>query len=98
MMEFGLSRRTRQTLDELLPTGAPPKHCDPSTTIDLSRAFNQAIHPELVEFFKGIVEQKVTSEVCRVQSTFAQSIDDMRRHLLDQAHHSMEAMHNYGKH
>jgi hypothetical protein len=101
MMESGLSRRTHQTLDALLPAfaaGAPPKHCDPSTTIDLSRALNEVIRPELLEFFKGIVEHELTSEVCRVQYTFVQSIDDMSRHSLYQAHHSMAAMHNCAKH
>jgi hypothetical protein len=68
MMDPGLSLRTRKTLNDLLPafpTSAPPQQSfDPfSTTIDLSRAVNEVIHPELLELFKSTVEDKITSEV-----------------------------------
>ncbi|KAF1946035.1 PLP-dependent transferase [Clathrospora elynae] len=66
-MEPGLSRRMVKTLNELLPAfavGAPPEQHDASTPapIDLSRALNEVIHPELLEFFTSTVEDKVTSE------------------------------------
>ncbi|CAN9159617.1 unnamed protein product [Alternaria alternata] len=66
-MDPGLSLRTQKTLKDLLPAfsaSAPPQQpFDPfSTTIDLSRAVNEVLHPELLEFFKGTVEDKITSE------------------------------------
>jgi hypothetical protein len=75
-MDPGLSLRTRSTLDALLPAfsaSAPPSQrpFDPfSTTIDLSRAVNEVLHPELLEFFKTTVEEKATSEVRSFQRSF----------------------------
>jgi hypothetical protein len=68
-MDPGLSLRAQKTLKELLTVateGAPPPRFNPDTTIDLSRPFNEVIHPELLEFLKSTVEDKVASEVCRV--------------------------------
>jgi hypothetical protein len=64
-----LSLRTQKTLKDLLPAfpaSAPPQQrFDPfSTTIDLSRAVNEVIHPELLKFFKSTVEDELTNEVC----------------------------------
>lgn len=72
-MDAGLSQRTQKALRELLPTFAagapqqqpPPPHItDPfPPTIDLSRGLNEAIHPELLEFFHSTLEDNIASEV-----------------------------------
>ncbi|KAG9187385.1 hypothetical protein G6011_05256 [Alternaria panax] len=66
-MDPALSRRTQKTLKDLLPAfpaSAPPQQpFDPfSTAIDLSRAVNEVIHPELLEFFRSTVIDNITSE------------------------------------
>jgi len=66
-MDSGLSSRTEETLKQLLPAfaaAAPPKHYNPTTAVDLSTAQNEVLRPELLEFFKSTVEDKVTSQVC----------------------------------
>lgn len=66
-MDSGLSSRLERTLTDLLPAfaaAAPPKQFDPTTAVDLSTAQNEVLRPELLEFFKSTVEDKVTSEVC----------------------------------
>ena len=65
-MDAGLSSRLEGTLKELLPAfaaAAPPGQYDPTTAVDLSTAQNEVLRPELLEFFKRTVEDKVTSEV-----------------------------------
>lgn len=65
-MDPGLSQRTKKTLQELVPAfaaSAPPPPQAGHLPIDLSRALNETIHPELLEFFKSTVEDSVTSEV-----------------------------------
>ncbi|RAR16495.1 spindle pole body component alp14 [Stemphylium lycopersici] len=60
-----MMKRTKKTLQELVPAFAasarPPQQAGP-LPIDLSRALNETIHPELLEFFKSTVENSVTSE------------------------------------
>jgi hypothetical protein len=66
-MDYGLSSRMDRTLEEFLPTiaaAAPPRDYDPSTAVDLSSAQNEVLRPELLEFFKSTVEDKVTDKVC----------------------------------
>lgn len=62
----GLSSRMRATLKALALTphdltsrGLP----DDSTAIDLSTAQSELIRPELLEFFKTLVENKMTEKV-----------------------------------
>lgn len=74
-MDAGLSQRTQKALRELLPTFAagalqqqqqqqPPHITDPfPPTIDLSRGLNEAIHPELLEFFHSTLEDNIANEV-----------------------------------
>jgi hypothetical protein len=65
-MESGLSRRMQATLDDILPTiaaAAPPAKYNSTDAIDLSNAQNEVLRPELLEFFKRIVENDVTSQV-----------------------------------
>lgn len=57
----GLSRRIERTLTSLLPT--PPAQDGPKRAIDLSSAQNEVIWPELLEFYKSVVEANVTSKV-----------------------------------
>jgi hypothetical protein len=68
IMDPGLSLRAQKTVKELLAVAAdaPPTPFNFGTTIDLSRPLNEVIHPELLEFLKSTVEDKVTTEVCRV--------------------------------
>jgi hypothetical protein len=69
IMDPGLSLRAQKALEGLLPVageGAPPQHLVSDTTIDLSHPLNEVIHPELLEFLKSTVEDRVTSEVCRI--------------------------------
>ena len=75
MMESGLSLRVQETLDELLPVfdaATPQDHHNPTTAIDLASAQNEVLRPELVELFKSIVEDKVTSQVCLHQDASPQ--------------------------
>ncbi|KAF2036608.1 PLP-dependent transferase [Setomelanomma holmii] len=63
-MDAGLSSRAARTLDQLLPgfaAAAPPQHNSPNSLIDLSNAQNEVLRPELLEFFKSTVEDRVTS-------------------------------------
>jgi hypothetical protein len=54
-----------RALEECLPaTAAPPKHYNATAAVDLSSAQNEVLRPELLEFFKSTVEDKVTSQVC----------------------------------
>jgi aspartate/methionine/tyrosine aminotransferase len=65
-MDSGLSLRMGRALKELLPAiaaAAPPRQYNPTTAIDLSTAQNEVLRPELLEFFKSIIENRVTSEV-----------------------------------
>lgn len=61
-MDSGLSSRVEGTLKALLPAAAPPYEHN-STTVDLSTAQNEVIRPELLQFFKSIVEDQVSGEV-----------------------------------
>jgi hypothetical protein len=62
-MDAGLSLRAARTLDGLLPGAAAPPHAYLNAAIDLSNAQNEVLRPELLEFFKSTVEDKVTSNV-----------------------------------
>lgn len=65
-MDPGLSNRMRETLKTLgsRPLSVSPQQSDDvSTAIDLSTAQNQVIRPELLEFFKSLVEDKMTEKV-----------------------------------
>ena len=64
-MNPGLSNRMRKTLKTLgsRPLSVAQQPNDVSTTIDLSTAQNQVIRPELLEFFKSVVEDKITEQV-----------------------------------
>lgn len=65
-MDSGLSKRMSNALEELLPqieAVAPHKLYDPTTAVDLSSAQNEVLRPELIEFFKTTVENKLTTEV-----------------------------------
>jgi hypothetical protein len=65
-MESGLSDRMENVLNELQTKSAnlvPTKRFDPTETINLSSAQNEVLRPELVEFFKTAVEDKLTGEV-----------------------------------
>lgn len=62
----GLSSRMRATLKALAPTPhnvASQAFADDSTTIDLSTAQSELIRPELLEFLKTLVEEKMTEKV-----------------------------------
>ena len=65
-MDPGLSSRMRATLSAL---GSRPlsrtsqEQGGDSATIDLSSAQNEVIRPELLEFFKSLVEEKITEQV-----------------------------------
>ncbi|KAF2187328.1 PLP-dependent transferase [Zopfia rhizophila CBS 207.26] len=64
-MDAGLSTRMVKALQDLLPTAAaiaPPSNFDPTTAIDLSDAQNSCIRDEVQEFFKTIVEEKLTEK------------------------------------
>ncbi|KAF1970817.1 PLP-dependent transferase [Bimuria novae-zelandiae CBS 107.79] len=64
-MDPGLSTRMRATLDKLasLPSnGVSPAEDEASTVIDLSTAQNEVIRPELLEFFKTLIEDKITEQ------------------------------------
>jgi hypothetical protein len=66
-MDSGLSTRMERALGEVLPSitaAAPPQRYDATTAVDLSSAQNEVLRPELVEFFKSTVEDKVTNKVC----------------------------------
>jgi hypothetical protein len=66
-MDSGLSSRMERALDEVLPSitaAATPQHYDATAAVDLSSAQNEVLRPELVEFFKSTVEDKVTGKVC----------------------------------
>jgi len=67
-LDSGLSQRTQKALRELLPTfaaSAPQQQGDHSSTaVDLARGLNEAIHPELLEFFRSTQEQNIASDVC----------------------------------
>jgi hypothetical protein len=65
IMDPGLSLRAQKLLPEFTPGAPPPpqRQFDPDTTIDLSYAVNELVHPQLLEFFKSTVEDNVTSEV-----------------------------------
>jgi hypothetical protein len=64
IMDHGLSLRAQKFLSEFALDAPPPEQqFDPDTTIDLSCAINEVIHPELLEFFKSTIEDTVTSEV-----------------------------------
>jgi len=55
-----------ETLAALLPAATPPSHqynSNATAVVDLSTAQNEVIRPELLEFFKSTVEDKVTSAV-----------------------------------
>jgi hypothetical protein len=68
-MDFGLSSRMERTLEEFLPTtaaAAPPRQYNATTAVDLSRAQNEVLRPELLEFFKSTVDDKATSQVSHV--------------------------------
>ncbi|KAF1836168.1 PLP-dependent transferase [Decorospora gaudefroyi] len=73
-MDPGLSRRAQKTLKELLPAFATGRHASQhsdkpdNSTIDLSSALNEVIHPELLEFLKSTVEEHVTSEALASRS------------------------------
>jgi hypothetical protein len=64
-MDFGLSDRMALAMEELHagsvehPTGSS----EPGESIDLSNAQNEVLRPELVEFFKTTVEDKLTGKV-----------------------------------
>lgn len=65
-MDPGLSARMRVTLDALAanpPSGASHASGAASHTIDLSTAQNEVIRPELLEFFKTVVEDRITEQV-----------------------------------
>jgi hypothetical protein len=65
-MDSGLSKRMERTLKEILPTiaaAAPLTQYNPTDAIDLSNAQNEVLRPELLQFFKSVVEKKVTSKV-----------------------------------
>ena len=68
-MESGLSLRMQKTLKALhvATTAAtdPPPSYNPSTAIDLSNAQNQVLRPELLEFLKTVVDDRLTTEVRR---------------------------------
>jgi hypothetical protein len=63
-MDHGLSLRAQKLLPEFALGAPPEQQLDPDTTIDLSCAVNEVLHPELLEFFKSTVEDTVTNEVC----------------------------------
>lgn len=64
-MDAGLSSRADRTLKEFLPAAAPPEQRQhPTNLVDLSTAQNEVLRPELLEFFRTVVEDKVKSEVC----------------------------------
>jgi hypothetical protein len=68
-MDYGLSDRMVLALEELHagsiehPTGSSK----PDESIDLSNAQNEVLRPELVEFFKTTVEDKLISKVRKEQ-------------------------------
>lgn len=65
-MESGLSTRMVKALQELLPASAAASSMigpDPASSIDLSNGQNEVLRPELVEFFKTTVEDKLTEKV-----------------------------------
>jgi hypothetical protein len=65
-MDSGLSGRMVNALDELRTQSAkfvPAKIYDSAETIDLSDAQNEVLRPELLEFFKTTVEDKLTEKV-----------------------------------
>ncbi|KAF2686281.1 PLP-dependent transferase [Lentithecium fluviatile CBS 122367] len=64
-MDSGLSNRMGRTLDELRSRSAhhlSSKKSESVETIDLSNAQNEVLRPELVEFFKTTVEDKLTGK------------------------------------
>jgi hypothetical protein len=64
-MDSGLSDRMITALDEL-PTESvrhPTTKFDDTVPINLSNAQNEVLRPELVEFFKSTVEDKLTGKV-----------------------------------
>ncbi|KAL6712143.1 hypothetical protein ACN47E_000020 [Coniothyrium glycines] len=72
-MDSGLSLRMQRTLRELdantTRAGAPPRPTGSlSTTVDLSNAQNEVIRPEILEFFKGVVEERLSEEVFALAS------------------------------
>ncbi|EOA91804.1 uncharacterized protein SETTUDRAFT_178211 [Exserohilum turcica Et28A] len=91
-MDSGLSQRSQRALGHLLPTfatSAPPppsqqqqqqQHVQP--TIDLSRALNEAVHPELLEFFQSTQETNVASEAFAAPAASLNGGDPRLRHAL----------------
>jgi hypothetical protein len=98
-MDFALSSRMERTLGEFLPTraaAAPPRHYNPTTAVDLSSAQNEVLRPELLEFFKSIVDDKATSQVSHViltQMSWALLIANRCSH-----YHLTAVIHNSAKH
>ena len=63
-MESGLSERMATALDELQTNHAQsPATSDLANAIDLSNAQNEVLRPELVEFCKTTIEDKLTGKV-----------------------------------
>ena len=64
-MDPGLSRRMRATMNSLAPNSPSASRSgdEESAAIDLSTAQNEVIRPELLEFFKSMVEDKITEHV-----------------------------------
>jgi hypothetical protein len=75
-MDSGLSERMDRALQALIPRStalAPPKNYNAGTAIDLSNAQNEVLRSELQEFFKTTVEDKLSSQVSRVNSLMVAS-------------------------
>ena len=54
-----------KALEELVPkaaAAAPPPNYDPTSAIDLSNAQNEVLRPELQEFFKTTIEDKLSEK------------------------------------